>query len=174
MKEKIEIIKDDITNLDVDVIVNAANKWLMGGGGVDGAIHRKAGDLLDKACSDLNGCATGEAKITPGFNLKAKYIIHTVAPVWTNPQVKDKENLLRNCYRNSYKLALENNLKTIAFPCLGAGIYQVPIDVSAKIALNEAMNNAQNFTKIILVCYQDNDYEYYNKYFKEVINEKDI
>ncbi len=165
MENKIEILKGDITDLQVDAIVNAANKWLMGGGGVDGAIHHKAGQDLDVACKKLNGCQTGEAKITPGFNLKAKYIIHTVAPIWYENYLEDKEELLRNCYRNSYLLAKEHNLKTIAFPCLGAGVYQVPINISAKIAIEEAFNHISSFDKIILICFTDEDYEHYKNYF---------
>ncbi len=168
MNKKIEIIKGDIIEFDVDVIVNAANNYLIGGSGVDGAIHFKAGKELDIACQKLNGCMTGEAKITPGFNLKAKYIIHTVAPKWYDTKLENKEELLRNCYINSYKVAKENNLKTIAFPCLGAGVYMVPIDISAKITINEALNNIDFFDKIILVCFKDDDYKCYNEYFNNL------
>ncbi len=173
MNNKIEIIKEDITNLEVDAIVNAANNMLMGGGGVDGIIHQKAGKELSEACKKLNGCATGEAKITKGYNLKAKYIIHTVAPKWYDLNEKNKEELLRKCYINSFKLAKENNLKRIAFPCLGAGIYCVPISVSAKISIEESLKNADNFDKIILVCYKESDYIYYKKYYNDLkLNEK--
>ena len=165
---KIEIIKGDITELDVDAIVNAANNWLIGGGGVVGIIHHKAGKELDEACKKLNGCLTGEAKITPGFNLKAKYIIHTVAPKWYDSKIENKEELLKKCYINSFSLAKENNVKTIAFPCLGAGIYQVPIDISAKIAITEAINNTDFFKKIYLVCFKDEDYVYYLKCYNEL------
>ena len=168
MDKKIEIIKEDITELDVDVIVNAANNMLIGGGGVDGAIHYKAGKELDVACRKLNGCMTGEAKITLGFNLKAKYIIHTVAPKWYDKKLENKEELLRNCYHNSYQLAKENNLKTIAFPCLGAGIFRVPLNISAKISIDEAINNVDSFDKIILVCFKEEDYQCYCTYFKEL------
>ena len=165
---KIEIIKGDITELDVDAIVNATNNWLIGGGGVDGIIHHKAGKELDEACKKLNGCPTGEAKITPGFNLKAKYIIHTVAPKWYDLKIENKEELLKNCYINSFRLAKENNVKTIAFPCLGAGIYQVPIDISAKTAITEAINNTDFFDIIYLVCFKAEDYNYYLKCFDEL------
>ena len=162
----IEIIKEDITNLEVDAIINAANKSLLGGGGVDGAIHRKAGKELYKYCLKLNGCLTGEAKITPGFNLKAKYIIHTVAPIW----YKGEENrceLLKNCYVNSFELALENNIKTIAFPCLGMGVYKVPTDVGGSIAIDTSLEYQDRFEKIYLVCFNDLDYDFYKKYLME-------
>ena len=168
MNNNIEIIKGDITELNVDVIVNAANSALMGGGGVDGAIHSKAGEKLDIACKKLNGCLTGEAKITLGYNLKAKYIIHTVAPKWYDFRIENKEELLKDCYRNSYNLAKEYNLKTIAFPCLGAGIYQAPIDISAKIAISEAIENSKNFEKIYLVCFEEDAYNCYKQYFNNI------
>ena len=123
--KNIEIVKGDITELYVDAIVNVANNSLLGGGGVDGAIHKKVGAELDKECVELNGCMTGEAKITKGYNLNANYIIHTVAPKYFDNRVKNKEELLRSCYVNSYKLAEKYNLKTIAFPCLGMGVYRV-------------------------------------------------
>lgn len=164
----IEIIIGDITELDVDAIVNAANQSLLGGGGVDGAIHRKAGIELDLACKEIGGCQVGEAKITLGYNLKAKHIIHTVAPKWFDIRINNKEELLKNCYSNSYKLAKENNLNTIAFPCLGAGIYQVPIDVSAKISIDEAIKNSDRFDKIYLVCFKENDYNIYNQYLNNL------
>ena len=148
MKNNIDIIIGDITELDVDAIVNAANQSLLGGGGVDGAIHKKAGIELNLACKELGGCLVGQAKITLGYNLKAKYVIHTVAPKWFDIRIDNKEKLLKECYRNSYKLAKENNLKTIAFPCLGAGIYQVPIDISAKISIEEAIKILSNFVKV--------------------------
>lgn len=168
MKDNIKIIQGDITELDVDVIVNAANESLLGGGGVDGAIHYKAGIELDKACEKLGGCLTGEAKITLGYNLKSKYIIHTVAPKWYDYLLSNKEELLRNCYKNSYKLAKERNQKTIAFPCLGAGVYEVPIEISAKISIDEAINNSDSFDKIYLVCFKEDDYNVYNQYFNNL------
>ena len=168
MENNIEIIIGDITELDVDAIVNAANNLLIGGGGVDGAIHYKAGVELDKACEKLGGCLTGEAKMTDGYNLKAKYIIHTVAPKWFDIRLNNKEELLRKCYENSYKLAKVKNLKTIAFPCLGAGIYQVPIDISAKISIDEAIKNSKSFDKIYLVCFKEDDYNVYNHYFSHL------
>ena len=168
MENNIEIIIGDITEFDVDAIVNAANESLLGGGGVDGAIHYKAGIELDKVCEKLGGCLTGEAKMTDGYNLKAKYIIHTVAPKWFDFRLNNKEELLRKCYENSYRLAKEKKLKTIAFPCLGAGIYQVPIDISAKISIEEAIKNSESFDKIYLVCFKEDDYTHYNQYFRNL------
>ena len=170
MESNIEIIIGDITELDVDVIVNAANKSLLGGGGVDGTIHYKAGKNLDEACKKLGGCLTGDAKLTEGYDLKAKYIIHTVAPKWFDIRLNNKEELLINCYENSYRLAKEKGLKTIAFPCLGAGIYQVPIELSAKISIDEAIKNSKNFDKIYLVCFKEDDYKKYNIYFNSKRN----
>ena len=165
----IEIIKDDITNLKVDAIVNAANKSLLGGGGVDGAIHRKAGKELYNYCLKLNGCLTGEAVITPGFNLNAKYIIHTVAPIWYYNE-KNREELLENCYVNSLELALKNNVKTIAFPCLGMGVYKVPTDIGCSIAINTCFKYKDKFDKIYLVCFKDLEFNYYKEYLKGLID----
>ena len=159
--ENIEIIKGDITKLELDAIVNAANNSLLGGGGVDGAIHIAAGPELLTECKKLNGCKDGEAKLTKGYNLKAKYVIHTVAPKWYDNRVKNKEELLRNCYINSYKLAKENNIKTIAFPCIGMGVYMCPLEIGTRISIEEAINNRNNFLKIYLVCYNDREYMYY-------------
>lgn len=164
MLNKIEIIKGDITELEVDVIVNAANSSLLGGGGVDGAIHSKAGSELLKECMTLNGCLTGEAKITKGYNLKAKYVIHTVAPKWYDYRIKNKELLLKNCYINSYEIAKQNNLKSIAFPCLGMGIYQVPLDIGTAISIDMALKYSENFEKIYLVCFREEEFYYYKQY----------
>lgn len=163
----IKVIKGDITTLDVDIIVNAANKTLLGGGGVDGAIHRKAGRELKEECKGLGGCNTGEAKITNGYNLKAKKVIHTVGPVYYGGNHNESE-LLKNCYRNSLLLAedyrRENNLDkiTIAFPCISTGIYHFPKKEASFIAVNtiEEVNNPN--IDVVFVCFEEEDYKLYN------------
>ena len=163
MNLKIEIHKGDITKLKVDAIVNAANTNLLGGGGVDGAIHRAAGKELLEECKKLNGCKTGEAKITKGYNLSAKYIIHTVGPVW-NRGNNNEDDLLANCYKNSLKLAVENGIKSIAFPAISTGVYRFPLERATKIAIDEVTkfpNDSDEIEKIIFVCF---DYETCNTY----------
>lgn len=160
---KIELIQDDITQLDVDAIVNAANKSLLGGGGVDGAIHRAAGDELLEECKTLNGCETGQAKITKGYNLPAKFVIHTVGPVWHGGNDNEPE-LLANCYKNSLKLAVDNNLKTIAFPNISTGVYRFPKDMAAEIAIKTANNfleQNKKIEKIYFVCFDQENYNIY-------------
>ena len=134
-ESKIEIVRGDITKLDVDAIVNAANTTLLGGGGVDGAIHRAAGPRLLEECLGLGGCRTGQAKITRGYNLPARFVIHTVGPVWSGGN-RGEADLLANCYRNSLRLAVENRIRTIAFPAISCGAYRYPAPDAAKIALN--------------------------------------
>ena len=145
MPTEFKFIQDDITTLTVDAIVNAANKYLIGGGGVDGAIHKAAGPQLLAECSTLNGCLTGQAKITKGYQLAAKYVIHTVGPVWHGGQ-NNEAKLLASCYTNCLKLALEYQLKTIAFPAISCGLYGYPIPDAAKIAIQ----TATDFTKVNL------------------------
>jgi O-acetyl-ADP-ribose deacetylase len=168
MKNKIEIHKGDITKLNVDAIVNAANTSLLGGGGVDGAIHRAAGSDLIEFNRKLGGCKTGEAKISPGFNLPAKYIIHTVGPVWNGG--KDREdNLLASCYKNSLKLAVENKIKIIAFPAISTGVYHFPLERATKIAVTEVKNfleKNESIEKVIFVCFDEETYSVYNKMLK--------
>jgi len=162
---KIETHKGDITKLNVDAIVNAANTSLLGGGGVDGAIHRAAGPELLEFNKKLGGCATGEAKISPGFNLPAKFIIHTVGPVW-NGGNNNEDNLLANCYHNSLKLAVENDIKTIAFPAISTGVYRFPLERATKIAITEANNFLEQnnlIEKIIFVAFDERTYDCYNK-----------
>jgi O-acetyl-ADP-ribose deacetylase (regulator of RNase III) len=145
----------DITTLDVDAIVNAANSSLLGGGGVDGAIHKVAGHQLLEACRRLGGCETGEAKITPGFNLSARYVIHTVGPVWNGGQHGEAE-LLANCYRNSLQLAEENSVKSIAFPSISTGIYGYPIEEAAKVAIETVKSmepDLKSVEEVIFCCF---------------------
>jgi len=158
---RIEIIKADITQLNVDAIVNAANNSLMGGGGVDGAIHKAAGKELLEECRALKGCATGKSKITKGYNLPARFIIHTVGPVWNNG-TQNEEILLATCYNSSLQLASENNIKTIAFPSISTGAYRFPFEKAAKIAHSTIMDflNANTYIeKVYLVCFSDKDLE---------------
>jgi len=160
---KIELIQDDITTLEVDAIVNAANKSLLGGGGVDGAIHRAAGSDLLEECKTLNGCETGEAKITKGYHLPAKYVIHTVGPVWHGGNKKESD-LLANCYENSLKLALDNHIKTIAFPNISTGVYGFPKDKAAKIAVktvSDFLKQNNSIEKVYFVCFDNKNYTIY-------------
>jgi len=163
MNSKIKHIKDDITKLEVDAIVNAANKSLLGGGGVDGAIHRAAGRQLVEECRTLNGCETGEAKITKGYNLPAKYVIHTVGPVWNGGKY-DERQLLAGCYKNSLKLAADNNCKTIAFPNISTGVYRFPKNEAAAIAVNQVksfLKTDSSIQEVIFVCFDRENYDIY-------------
>ncbi len=171
IKDRIEIIIGDITQIDTEAIVNAANKSLMGGGGVDGAIHRAAGQMLKEECRRLGGCETGEAKITNGYNLKAKYVIHTVGPVYRDGRHNEPE-LLRNCYENSLKLAIENNIKTIAFPSISKGAYGYPIKEAAPIAIKtvvDFLNRHSEIEKVIFVLFSQTDFDTYKRVLSEYI-----
>lgn len=161
--KKPTVIEGDITRVTVDAIVNAANNSLLGGGGVDGAIHRAAGPLLLEECRKLNGCKTGEARITKGYNLPAKYVIHTVGPVWQGGNMGEDE-LLAQCYRNSLKLAEELGAKTIAFPSISTGAYGFPVTRAARIASIEIINfleKNQTIDKVFIVCFDNNTYDSY-------------
>lgn len=156
----IKVICADITKLQVDVIVNAANSALAPGGGVDGAIRRAAGHELDEACARLGGCPVGEVRLTSGFRLPARYVIHTVGPVWQGGD-HGEAGLLRNCYRNSFKLALDNDFRTIAFPCISTGVYGYPRQQAAAIALEQMQFFQNRFTEIIACCYSPEDEKTY-------------
>ena len=154
---KIEIICGDITALNVDAIVNAANCSLLGGGGVDGAIHRAAGPELLDACRVFGGCRTGEARITPGFRLKASFVIHTPGPVW-HGGTHGEAALLRSCYEHSLELAAENGCRTVAFPCISTGIYNYPKQQAAEIALNTVQKWKKDLPeKVIFCCFSQSD-----------------
>lgn len=165
---KIQIIQGDITEVTTDAIVNAANTSLLGGGGVDGAIHRKGGSQILEECIAIRnkqgGCNVGEAVITSAGNLPSKYVIHTVGPVW-NGDKDEKKKLLENCYRNSLELAVKNNIKTIAFPNISTGIYHFPKDKAAKIAIETVTNFNQKeaIDTVIFVCFDDENFGLYDQ-----------
>jgi len=164
MNTKIEVIKTDITKLKVDAIVNAANNSLLGGGGVDGAIHNAAGNELLEECKTLNGCATGDAKITNGYNLSAKFVIHTVGPVWHGGKYGETEKL-QSAYQRSLEVAVENRVKSIAFPCISTGIYGFPKEKAAEIAIKTVTNFLsinEQIEKIIFVVFDDTNLQIYN------------
>jgi O-acetyl-ADP-ribose deacetylase (regulator of RNase III) len=160
----ITIKQGDITKEDVDVIVNAANTHLAGGGGVDGAIHRAAGPSVLEECRKIGGCKTGEAVITNGGSLKARKIIHTPGPVWHGGR-RNEAQLLRNCYENSLLLAKKHNLKTIAFPAISTGVYGYPIAEAAKIALDQGKKFEKDFNEIRYICFSKEDLEAYKRLF---------
>ena len=165
--KRIEIRQGDITKLEVDAIVNAANTSLMGGGGVDGAIHRAAGPGLLDECRSIGGCPTGEARITKGYNLPAKYVIHTVGPVYSaRPQDK---TLLTACYQNSLKLAVDNNIASIAFPAISCGVYGYPIEDACKIAIDTTctfLKSGPMIEKVIFILFSAGDFQIYKTYVK--------
>jgi len=158
----IKVIQADITRLQVDAVVNAANESLLGGGGVDGAIHRAAGPELREYNRGLGGCHTGQAKLSPGFRLPAKWIISTVGPVWHGGGNGEAE-LLQSCYRKSLQLAIENNVKTIAFPAISTGVYGYPKEAAAEIALSVMREYQDKFMEIIACCFAAEDVDIYNR-----------
>jgi O-acetyl-ADP-ribose deacetylase len=163
LNQRIAIIQSNITQLQVDAIVNAANSSLLGGGGVDGAIHRAAGDGLLEECSKLNGCKTGDAKITKGYNLPAKWVIHTVGPVWQGGK-QNEDALLASCYRRCLELAVQHGIKTIAFPAISTGAYAFPLERATKIAFTEAgtfLKSNNSLEQVIFVAFGQDTYDCY-------------
>ena len=158
----IKIIRADITTLDVDAIVNAANNSLLGGGGVDGAIHRAAGRELLEACRPLGGCKTGDAKITPGFRLPARYVIHTVGPVWHGGD-QGEAALLESAYRRCFEVAVQNRVSSLAFPAISTGVYGYPKIPAAAIALKVMHEYEDRFSEIIVACFSSSDVDIYNE-----------
>lgn len=168
--KRIDIVLGDITKVNVDAIVNAANSTLLGGGGVDGAIHRAAGPELLEECRKLNGCESGKAKITKGYKLPAKYVIHTVGPIWRGGNASEDE-LLASCYRNSLQLAVENSIKTIAFPSISTGAYRFPLKRAAKIAILEIskfLKNNKSIEKVLIVCFDKGTMNAYSEALSEI------
>ena len=167
--EKVELLQGDITKMEVDAIVNAANKSLLGGGGVDGAIHRAAGPELLEETKTLNGCRTGEAKISGGYKLPAKYVIHTVGPVWKGGN-KNEAQLLSNAYHNSLEVAKKHGLQTMAFPNISTGVYGFPKEKAAEIAISTVLDYLKNhpgIQKVYFVCFDQENYRIYQEKLKE-------
>ncbi len=170
VKDRMKLVQGDITKQDVDAIVNAANSSLLGGGGVDGAIHRAAGPELVEECKTLGGCPTGEARITKGYQLPAKHVVHTVGPVYRGGE-KNEPQLLESCYRNALQLAVDNDVKTIAFPAISCGVYGYPIDQAADIAIRAAadfLRQHPRLEEVRFVLFGKADYDVYESAMGEV------
>ena len=173
MESRLKIIQGDITTLPVEAIVNAANQSLLGGGGVDGAIHRAAGPGLLAECRTLNGCRTGEAKLTKGYNLPARYVIHTVGPIYRDGR-HGEADLLAACYRNALQLAEKHGIRSVAFPSISTGVYGYPIDRAARIALHEILTFLKthpDMREVIMCCFSDRDYKVYQETLQSLSEE---
>lgn len=175
LNERIKLVKEDITKLEVDIIVNAANNSLLGGGGVDGAIHKAGGKQILEECIEIRsrqgGCETGEAVITTAGKLPAKHVIHTVGPIWHGGNIGEEE-LLANCYINSLKLAVTNKAETIAFPNISTGVYRFPKKLAAEIALREVSKfllNNKTFREVIFACFDDENFNIYSEMLKAYV-----
>ena len=163
MTSKIEVMKADITTLEVDAIVNAANETLLGGGGVDGAIHRAAGTELFDECYQIGGCPTGEARLTKGYRLPARFVIHAVGPVWSGGERGEPE-LLGNCYRSVFKIARENGIRSLAFPAISCGVYRFPVERAVKIAVGETVAEligSDAIERVVFACFGDETLQAY-------------
>lgn len=169
MNSRIRHLRGDITTIRVDAVVNAANESLLGGGGVDGAIHHKAGPSLIEECREIGGCPTGEAVITGGYNLPAKRVIHTVGPIWKGGH-RDEHSLLASCYRRSLETARDNGVESVAFASISTGVYRFPKEQAAIIALTEVKHFLENNVlpvEVIFVLYNEENYQIYNKLFRD-------
>jgi O-acetyl-ADP-ribose deacetylase (regulator of RNase III) len=167
MNDRIAILKADITTLAVDAIVHAANSSLLGGGGVDGAIHRAAGPELLAECRLLGGCKTGQAKLTKGYRLPARFVLHAVGPVWNGGDCNEPE-LLAGCYRSCFQLAREHNMRTLAFPAISCGIYRFPVSLAVAIAMRETLDelgSSDHLEKVTFACFSDEVYSAYQREF---------